>query len=192
MPDAAKQLRLPEAPEPRPLATLEIVFRDQRRGLHRYFRRKLGDDGAADLVQDAFARAMAAPQFASVDNPAAYIWRIAHNLMADHGRRRKTGLLDCLNLDDQPDPVAPPEQAWRIEAEELLGHIVSGLPKRAREAFLMRCGQGLSYRQISERLGISVKGVEYHLAHARRRCRRVLALLESDTPLKRLADRQKR
>ena len=67
----------------------------------------------------------------------------------------------------------------RIEAVELrriFRRTLRAMPRRTRRVFLMHRLRGMTYRQISERLGIGEKGVEYHMMRALARCRRAAAI----------------
>lgn len=57
-------------------------------------------------------------------------------------------------------PSADPELLKRLE------DAVARLPRLTREVFLDHCVQALSYRQIAERTGLTVREVERHMAEA--------------------------
>jgi len=74
-----------------------------------------------------------------------------------------------------------PKQEWGIEARELRAayrRALLALPRRTRRIFLMHRLKGMSYREISEKLGVGDKGVEYHMMRALDRCRRAAARLD--------------
>ena len=52
---------------------------------------------------------------------------------------------------------------------------VNGLPPKCRDVFVLRMMEGLSQREIAERLSIAVSTVEKHLARGLQQCRRELA-----------------
>lgn len=61
------------------------------------------------------------------------------------------------------------EDTSDLEAKDLQQYIdvlVAGLPARRREAFLLSREEGLSYKEIAARMGISEKGVERHISLA--------------------------
>lgn len=64
-----------------------------------------------------------------------------------------------------------------MSADELHGKIaelVSDLPLRQREVFVLHTYEGLSYAEVAEAAGISVANVRSHLHLARQRLRRQL------------------
>lgn len=141
---------------------LETIYRSEARYLRRYFRRKTGGhEDAADLVQDAFVK-LAATRILDITNPAAYLQRIARNLIADWFRSRRGQLhSEHIPLDECHASVSPcQEELYLFECA------VSGLSQKTRTVFLLKRVEGLTYEQIGKRLGIGVKTVEYHMRQA--------------------------
>jgi len=144
-----------------------------------FIRRKVGcAELAADVAQDAWVKmAMAAPG-EPVDNPRAYLFRVASNLAAD--RLRQTALHARLDAAApvQADAAAglSPERvaAGRQEYAVLLA-AVEELPEKCRAAFLLYRGRGMSMREVADALDISPKTVEKHIARAMLHCRARLA-----------------
>ncbi len=61
------------------------------------------------------------------------------------------------------------EQEFELEVQDLMRiyeGAVDAMPPKTRNVFLMHRVDELSYRQIHERLGISVATVEYHMMKA--------------------------
>ncbi|WP_260929163.1 RNA polymerase sigma factor [Novosphingobium sp. 9] len=151
--------------------TLALVFRQEEPRLLRYFRRRAGQDLAPDLVQDVFVRAAGSAQAHSLSNPAAFIARIARNLLIDRARRHKHAAAIDLPLDEERDLATEPVQTHAIEAADLLRvyeNALDLLPEKTRRVFLMHRVEELTYRDIHQRLGISVATVEYHMMKALR------------------------
>ena len=51
---------------------------------------------------------------------------------------------------------------WRLT----LDRMISNLPARTRQVFLMYCAEDMAYRDIHRALGISIGAVEYHMSRA--------------------------
>jgi len=158
---------------------LDALYRREAPGLARYFRRHLRSrDDAADLVQEVFARMLGADADASPRRPAAYLQRIARNLLFDHGRRAASHRADHhLPLADAGQIASPPDQGLAIEADDVMrryARALAELPERTRTAFLLSRGDGLGYAAIGIELGISVPTVQYHVARALAHIGRVL------------------
>ena len=157
-------------------ASLEACFQTERDKLLTYLGRRAGHDVAPDLVQEVFARAAGSSQASRLINPAAFLRRIARNLLIDRARRRAANDVIVFPLEEQRDAACPPQQEWGLEAEDLLRlyqEAVDTLPEKTRRVFLMHRVDEFSYRKIHEELGISIATVEYHmmkaLAHIARR-----------------------
>ena len=58
------------------------------------------------------------------------------------------------------------EEAGRAELEARLWKMIDDLPKRQREVFLMAKRDGMAYKEIAEKTGLSVKTVENHVTRA--------------------------
>ncbi len=138
------------------------LFQSEAPQLRRYFRSKTGDyEGAADLVQDAFVKMVEVP-LADIRNPAAYLQRIARNLVADWFRSRKgSSRSDHVPLEECDVAVTSHE-----EDLDLFERALAGLPPKTRTVFLMKRVEGRTYEEIGGRLAISVKTVEYHMKQA--------------------------
>ena len=161
------------------LRALEAAYRTERVKLIRYLKRSVGDDVAADLVQEVFTRAARTERFDEVECPAAYLRRIARNLLIDRARRARSMPMTFFPIDEQRDLIAPPEQGWGIEVGELMTicqRAIDAMSPKTRRVFLMSRVQEASYREIADQLGIGDKAVEYHMMRALSLCRRAVAV----------------
>ena len=134
-------------------------------------------DDAEDLVQEAFARFHRAGHRAEDVDARPLLFVISKNLLKDlwkatnRERARVVGQdVDVAAWESAPSE-APAADRSSIAREELAGvaEAIRALPPRCRDAFLLHRFENLSYRQIAERLGVSVSMVEKHLAEALRR-----------------------
>ncbi len=156
--------------EEAPATSLDETFRTERSALLRYLGRRAGHDAAPDLVQEVFARAASSAQASRLANPAAFVRRIARNLLIDRARRRESdNNIVIFPLDEQRDASVLPEQTLNLEAADLLRiyeQAVNDLPEKTRRVFVMSRDEELTYSQISEQLGISMATVQYHMVRA--------------------------
>lgn len=145
--------------------TLEMLYRQHSSWLLRKIARQFGADRAEDLAQETYIRA-AAYEGQTVRNPRALLMQIALRAAIDRSRREQ---VRPPFAGASVDGVA--EQA--DQAEQLaLKQIVLRLPPKLRDVFLLSRIAGLSYLEISQRLGISVKTVEWRMTKALRHCQR--------------------
>lgn len=148
---------------------LDDAFRAHGAALLGFLRRKAGADVAPDLMQEVFARAAGSPQRGSLANPGGFLRRIAQNLIKDRIRHERRNEVTLLEFQEHRDAASPPSQEWHIEAGDLLAlyeAAVDAMPFKTRRVFLMHRVDELSYREIHERLGISIATVEYHMMRA--------------------------
>jgi len=143
-------------------------------------------DTALDLVQDAMLRL--AERYA--DRPAAELpllfTRILQNAVTDHFRRQKvrnlwTTLLSSLQGDDdderdvldtlEPEPGTRQADSAADEVERnqvlaILEEEIQRLPRRQREAFVMRYWQELDVAETAAAMGCSEGSVKTHCSRA--------------------------
>lgn len=158
-----------------PASALECYVRHHRQ-LIAYLTR-LGDcrAQAEDLAQDAWLKLARVMSEQTLDNPKAYLFHIATNLLRDACRQRsrlveletETDGEACEQLEDpQADPCRHVECQARLHCAL---RQLDSLPPRCREVFVLARLEGLSHAQIAEQLGIAVNTVVAQLAKARQR-----------------------
>ncbi|HSJ24156.1 MAG TPA: sigma-70 family RNA polymerase sigma factor [Longimicrobiales bacterium] len=149
------------------------VYRTTFTDLVRYLHRKVWDaDRARDLAQEAFARALdRGPSDGAVQNPRAWLFRVATNLAHDEARaaarrrRHLTLLKDEATPSSEPDPIERMEQEAREHAAR---QALAQLTDRDRDALLL-WDAGMTYTEIAAQTGLAVGAVGTTLARARRR-----------------------
>lgn len=115
----------------------------------------------------------------SVINEASvkyYVFSIAYNSSISVLRKkiRETKFIDHLkSLQDIQHDTVNTELEFN-ELNDKLNQVIDQLPPRQREVFLLHRIDGLKYRDISERLGISVNTIENHMSKALKTIRKKL------------------
>lgn len=153
------------------------MFEKHRAALRRVVRRHLGPgQDPDDVLQEAFLRAYGAELKHDVEQPKAFLFQVARNTALGERRRSSASPIDG-TVDPESDAL--PTDASAIDAAEVLDGrrklhaftmAVLQLPPRCRRAFLLRRMEGLSYKQIANRMGISVSAAEKHVATGLLRC----------------------
>ncbi len=156
----------------------EIFFHDLYPDLVRFAYSFVLDQGMAeDIVQEAFL----------------YIWenskkiRLRHTLKSYITTTVRNSCLKTLKKNYNWEFIEEIEllnyavndtaQIDSVEVKELRGHIknaIKQLPEKCREIFLLSRFTGFTYRQIADKLGISVKTVEAQMNIALNRIKRYL------------------
>ena len=151
--------------------TIEELFAALESPLLGYALRLAGELSVAeDIVQEAFMKLHA--QFEEVREPRRWLYRTVHNLALN--QRRASGKIISLdskveeneqNDATDPEPL-PDEQIARLEGIGLVRLGLKALDERSRELVRLKFNEDLSYKQISERTGLTVSNVGYLLHHA--------------------------
>lgn len=113
-----------------------------------------------DLAQEVFHRLRRYGDDLAVDNPQGYLFRIAANVANEWRDRSRTrqphdrSWLDQLQIDpsEQSDSAA-----FQARVGKHLQGAVNKLPKRQRDVLLLHVNEGLTYKQIADRLGITYR-----------------------------------
>jgi len=164
------------------------LYRRYRQPLYRHARRMLRDDDAAqDVVQESFARAIAAmPQTREGDlRFKAWIYRIATNLCLKQLNRgaRWSGDESHLERATAASTDADPERGRRrAEIADQVAEALGQLPPRYRQILLLRELEELSYEELAEVLELDRNRVKVtlHRARARFAALFIAARLQSD------------
>ena len=163
---------------PGPFASFDAFYRCENKQLFHFFRRRVGRQEASDLMQEAFTRMLRTGAFERVENPRAYLFRAARNLVIERARRGARKESALFPFDDKRDAPASPEQTLAMEASDLrraLRRAILAMPPRTRRIFLMHRLRRQTYREIAVEIGICEQGVEYHMMRALGRCRKAIA-----------------
>ena len=59
-----------------------------------------------------------------------------------------------------------PEELFTAEAQEIVNKTLATLPEQTRRIFIMSRYENKPYKEIAETLGMTTKGVEYHISQA--------------------------
>lgn len=129
---------------------------------------------AQDIVQEAFIRLQA--NLASVEQPKAWLYTTTRRLAIDHLRRvSKVVPFTVAQKDDDDSPrsqdpedtrMTPDAEVEYHERTGLMRVCIERLEPRAQALVKMKFVENLSYKQISERMGMTVSNVGYTLHHA--------------------------
>ena len=137
--------------------------------LRGWLRKRMGDHAdAADLAQDTFFKVIKARNALEIREPRQYLATIAKGLMIDQFRRRSLELAYLETLASLPAAQVPSCEAQAILFETLveLDRMLAGLGARVRQVFILSQLDGLTYAQIADQLGISLRSVNNHMAKA--------------------------
>lgn len=156
----------------------ERLYADHQAAILNYLYRLLGDsDTAEDLAQEAFTRAWRArAQLGGVENPRAWLYRIATNAARDHLRRRR--LLAWLPLGGEaarhPHLAQGSHEDASLDNLRLRQALLTLSPDYRIPLVLYTC-QDCSVAEIAAALDLSPAAVKQRLARARQKLREAYA-----------------
>lgn len=121
---------------------------------------------ATDIAQETFIKIWE-KQFGIVDGKIkGLLFKIAGDLFVSSYRKQKTAMNFSLNMKPQDSDITPEEQLQFKELQASYKNALANLPDKQRVVFLMSRMEELKYREIAERLEISVKAVEKRMKNA--------------------------
>ena len=182
-PDATVAARVLQLP-----ATIELFLAQVQRRAFRAAEFSLGNaDDALDAVQDAMLRLHQHYRQQPAAEWAPLFWGILRRRITDLQRRRKVrsivvGWLGTPGMEDADAPVWEPADPLADPAREVasraayadLGRALRALPRRQREAFMLRVLEGLDVGDTARAMGCSEGSVKTHLSRAMEALRRQL------------------
>jgi RNA polymerase sigma-70 factor (ECF subfamily) len=154
-------------------AVSEELFAAHYPKLAGWVRRLVDDDETAhEIASEAFVRLLS--KWTSPDkfeSPQSYLYMIATNLVRDHWRKmeRERRAYTKASAGTDLEPFSDPSQD--VDVRELL----SALPDRLREPFLLHYYAGFSVHEIAVRLNKPDGTIKADLFHARARLKEALA-----------------
>jgi RNA polymerase sigma-70 factor (ECF subfamily) len=145
--------------------------------ISRFFRSKIGDDGA-DLISQTFLACVEGRDRIDGDNVRAYLFATARRRLADHFRKRARAPELDVALSSLVDlATGPVTQLGRRERGELLHSALARIPLDDQIALELAYFEQLSTRELAGVLDIPEPTVRSRLSRARDKLRDRLAEL---------------
>jgi RNA polymerase sigma-70 factor (ECF subfamily) len=122
-----------------------------------------------DIVQETFLRVWEKKQnLIGSEELTWYLYTaIRNNCLSFLEKRQKTVLRDINGHEIAETPTERPEQPVKeADYDVLLKNALENLPPKCREVFVLSRVSNLTYKQISDSLGISIKTVENQMGKA--------------------------
>ena len=177
----------------RSLSAVSASFLEHQLFLKKFLSRYLyTQQDIDDVAQEAYLRAYQAEQKKDIEQPKAFLFRIARNIALTELTKKSRQITSYI-ADFDNSVVIPSEASVEdeIEARQHLGiycEAVACLPKQCRRVFLLRKVHGLSHKEIAKRMGLTVSSVEKHLLKGVLKCRAYVRAREEGEPMKQQSD----
>jgi RNA polymerase sigma-70 factor (ECF subfamily) len=147
-------------------------------------RARIRDEAAVDDVMQDVAVLEQESRPTDPQKSFPWLYRIAVRQVVNHrrrgGRRRNREQRWAANQ-TTAGPENPRDWVLEREAEDAVNVALGQMDARDRELLMLKYTQGWTYRQLADRLGATVKTIEYRLLRARRELRARLRPLEEET-----------
>jgi len=145
----------------------------------RFFRAKVGDDGA-DLISQTFLACVEGRDRIEGENVKAYLFAVARRRLADHFRKRARAPVVDFALSSLADLApGPATELTRRQRGELLRDGLARIPLDDQIALELSYFEAMSTREIAAVLGIEENTVRSRLSRARDKLRAALSELAS-------------
>jgi RNA polymerase sigma-70 factor (ECF subfamily) len=152
------------------ITSFEMLFHRFYPGLTRYAGSLVHKgEVAEELVQDVFYNLWKNRDTLRITSSwQRYLYRSVYNnsMMYLRKSRREHPMDEQLSYHLEIDPEDPSGILQGEELAERISRSLEELPERTREIFQLNRLEGLKYKDIAERLSISVKTVEAHMGKA--------------------------
>lgn len=152
--------------------------------LVRYCRRIApSEDAAQDAAQEALVRLWEHRESWGAGSARAVLFRIARNVALDERRRDAVRSREAFALPGASGGPPTPEDELRASGlRDRFAEALESLPERRREVFELVRRQGLSYREVSSVMGVSIQTVANQMSLAMRDLRSLLADALGEVP----------
>lgn len=154
------------------ITTTEAIWYEFNAGLKQFIRRRVPDESyTEDILQDVFMKIHThIDTLHEKEKLPAWVYSIARNAVYDYYRAHRT--------DPMPEemPYLPDDPFDDVVAElaPCVRGMVEGLPDTYRQAIMLTEYEGMSQKQLSERLGISFSGAKSRVQRAREKVKQML------------------
>lgn len=151
----------------------QAIWQELGEDLRRFIRRRVSNDHVTDdLLQEVFLRIHRRKEsLCHEDRLAAWVYRIARNVIHDYFRENQT-----VPLGEQ-DPASNSDEersCQRAKAGEWLDRLIGQLPEPYQQAVRLSEIEGRPQREIAERLGLSLSGVKSRVQRGRAMLKEIL------------------
>ena len=143
------------------LVEFKQIFDTYYTSIKNYLYYKSGDiDLAEDLTQDVFMKVWDKRDEIHFETVKSLLYTIAGNMLLNKYRHDKVVLNFAERNKDRYDQQSPEYALEEKEFKKQLENTLGAMPEKQRDVFLMNRIDDLTYKEIAERLELSVKAVE--------------------------------
>lgn len=143
------------------LSEFKSLFAQYYTPIKNFLYYKCGDiDLSEDLTQDAFIKLWEKREDVQQETVKSYLYTIANNMLLNKIRHDKVVMSFAERQKTHQEEESPEFSMEEKEFKAELENVIGAMPEKQREVFLMNRMEDLTYKEIAERLELSVKAVE--------------------------------
>ncbi len=155
--------------------SIQEIIRRHHGALIKFLRRRLRiADDADHVAQETYIRMMKYEGSRDIRSPSAVLFRIAVNVANDHSRAVQARYASSHTELEGVQLVSEQPSAKRAllggQDLDLLLDVIEALPPKCKQVFLLSRASGMTYAEIAEHCGISIKMVEKQISRAMGAC----------------------
>jgi RNA polymerase sigma-70 factor (ECF subfamily) len=121
---------------------------------------------AEDIAQDTFLKIWEKKDEINISTIKAFLYTIATNLLINRMDRQKVSFKFINTYQQSTDNSSPDFEMEMKEFDKKLQNALAELDDKKRTVFLMNRIDDLTYKQIADNLGLSVKAIEKRMVKA--------------------------
>jgi RNA polymerase sigma-70 factor (ECF subfamily) len=152
------------------LDRLEGFYTRYRKVVRQYFLKRVHNQAEADdLTHDLLLRIAQRMQREDIENPEAFLFTAAANLLRDRGRHQQIVdryLADAPAHAENFEALSPERVVVSKQSLEQLLRALKELDPRARDVFILHRLEGMKYADIARLFGLSVSSIEKDIMKA--------------------------
>lgn len=125
------------------------------------------DISAEEIVQDFFVKLWERKQSLTIETSLKnYLFRSVKNLCLNHIKHNKIKLQHAKQIIAEAEKQSFKHNFIEVDLEKDIADSIASLPKKRQEIFRLSREEGLKYREIAEKMNISIKTVEAQMGLA--------------------------
>ena len=164
----------------------EVLFKAEYENVKHFIRHYVHDAAESeDLAQETFASLWTnRDRIDPTRNIRSFVFTIARNKALNHLSALRTRLTDPLEKDSVAlsiESLSSEHMISRIDAMDLkriIDLVYEKMPEITRKIFIMNRDENMTYEEIAESTGLSVKKVEYNMVKALKQFRNKLSIFK--------------
>lgn len=154
------------------MTDIETIWKEYNDKLRRFIANRVANPSTVDdLLQEVFVKIY--QRIGTLENDAriqSWLYQVTRNAVIDYLRSQKP-------MEDIPEDVSIPETGENtalIELAECIQPLVERLSRTHREAMVLSEFEGLTQKEVAERLGVSLSGAKSRVQRGRAKLKELM------------------